>query len=648
MNFNIFKIVNNKSLFKKKKLIFLNTFALLLFSVAYYFYYLSLEKCLKGEGPCSFDWKWITLKIKQFIISVIIIIFLLFLIIYRYISKFHLIHLTVIFILFYKYSHSVFYYDHGGLNIIGFFFAIFISLVIKFILKLFSYIVKLNPKYKLAIILSLLYFYNIIIDPINCKNWGLGLNNTYIINDKNKYGCKIKHPKKCFYKIFSFTQDISKLFFVSCLKKKKNSREILLKVSKSPYINSTTIKFGFPLTNNEIGRKDGKDNGIIRKYSFKNLIDMDKPLPPKLSKPEYIVDFSNDPFGELLINLNYNDSLSKERNNKEINSIPYSNNILIIYIDSISRATSMRKLKKTLNFFEQFISYKGRHHKNYPNYNFHSFQFFKYHAHEGYTHYNFPILFYGNRKTAKHFVRINKYLKENGYITSYAADSCLKDNTNTGRLLSKEELYDHQLLLCDPNMSHISTLTKRCLYGNINSYYLFEYTDQFWRKYKHNRKFSLLVSNEAHEGTLELIKYTDDIIYNFLNSLYNDNLLKDSTIFLLSDHGCPMPSIYFLNDFYIIEKRLPMLYMIINDRKNINYNEQYFNINKNQQILITGYDIYNTIGNIVYGDNYINIKNKSNIHDTPKTKKGISLFDEIDPNQRNPKNYIYMSTEFCS
>ena len=67
MNFNIFKIVNNKSLFKKKKLFFLNTFALLLFSVAYYFYYLSLEKCLKGEGPCSFDWKWITLKIKQFI-----------------------------------------------------------------------------------------------------------------------------------------------------------------------------------------------------------------------------------------------------------------------------------------------------------------------------------------------------------------------------------------------------------------------------------------------------------------------------------------------------------------------------------------------------------------------------------------------------
>ena len=133
-----------------------------------------------------------------------------------------------------------------------------------------------------------------------------------------------------------------------------------------------------------------------------------------------------------------------------------------------------------------------------------------------------------------------------------------------------------------------------------------------------------------------------------MNSLYDDNLLKDSTIFLLSDHGCPMPSIYFLNDFYIIEKRLPMLYMIINDRKNINYNEQYFNINKNQQILITGYDIYNTIGNIVYGDNYINIKNKSNNHDTPKTKKGISLFDEIDPNQRNPKNYIYMSTEFCS
>ena len=32
------------------------------------------------------------------------------------------------------------------------------------------------------------------------KDWEKGLNNTYIDNNKNKYGCLIKIPKSCTYK----------------------------------------------------------------------------------------------------------------------------------------------------------------------------------------------------------------------------------------------------------------------------------------------------------------------------------------------------------------------------------------------------------------------------------------------------------------
>ena len=78
---------------------------------------------------------------------------------------------------------------------------------------------------------------------------------------------------------------------------------------------------------------------------------MDKTIPPEFSKPEYIVDFSKDPLGELIINLDYNETLSKERKNSENNSIPYSDNIIVLFIDSVSRVNALRKLKKTIFFY---------------------------------------------------------------------------------------------------------------------------------------------------------------------------------------------------------------------------------------------------------------------------------------------------------
>ena len=98
---------------------------------------------------------------------------------------------------------------------------------------------------------------------------------------------------------------------------------------------------------------------------------------------------------------------------------------------------------------------------------------------------------------------------------------------------------------------------------------MFEYINQFWRQYKDNRKFTVLLTNFAHEGSLEKLKYIDNTIYEYFIKLFNDNLLKDTSIFLLSDHGVGIPSIYYLNSFFKYELVLPMLYLFVNDRKNI-------------------------------------------------------------------------------
>ena len=620
------------------------------FITSYILYYLSLEKCLDGEELCGNNMKWIYTKLFELILSCEFISFLFATIIFQYSSILHLIHLIVTFSIFFLYSHDLYFYDHGMYNfvffILLFFLNVFIILFIKFIIYLFHIKNKITIN-KLFLLILLLIIYKYKFPNFICDDWEKGLNNTSINNNEEKYGCKMRLPKYCQYKVFSRYQDFTKFLGVNCSIKKSGSRKVIIKKSSSTYITKETKKFGFPLTNTGLfGYNDDLDDKSLKNCVLDNLFDVENNFN-NFTEPEIIVDFSKDPLGELLIDVKYNDSLSKERKKLENKNSPYSNNILIIFLDSVSRVNSLRQLNKTLNFFEKFISFEGGFNENYPDEKFHSFQFFKYHSFEGRTAGNFPRLYYGNRREAKNIVRLTKYFKENGYITNYCSHLCQKDNSRTLHNATPSELYDHEMLLCDPNRPRYHKPIRKCLYGKDDVGFLFDYSEQFWRKYKNNRKLSSLIIDSAHEETGEVLKYLDDIIFNYLNSLYNDNLFKDTSIFLLSDHGLGIQSIYFIFQFYKIEAELPMLYILINDRKNISYNIQYSHINENQQIFITAYDIYNTINHLLYGDNYKYILNLTDENPTPKSSLGISLLDKIDGKTRRAKNYEHMKHNIC-
>lgn len=626
------------------------------FFMSYLLYFLSLEKCNLGIGGCSREVMWMITKIIELIISCIIMSILIELIFFKLITKLHLLHIIIIFYFFYKYSHGIDFKNHGLFNFIGYFSLLIIILLFLIPLNLFICVMKgKNKTLKIIYIISFSLFiisiiikYNISI--VDCKDWPKGLNNSYIENNQSKYGCQIVFPKKCPYKIYNKIQDYTRLLRKRCENYKLDgSKKILLAKSKSLFLNKRVNRIGYPLTNKDPLCNLDMINGhnYIEEYFLNNLVDMEnKNILEKYFKdkiPEVEVNFNNNSQGKIIINLNYNDTLSKERILLEKRVKPYSNNIMVLFIDSVSRANSIRHLKKTTKFIEQFMPFEGNFNKKYPNEVFHSFQFFKYHSFRLYTSYNFPILFYGQPKFSTKTL-ITKFLKENGYITGYTSDYCYKDNIRLHNNLTLSEVYDHQFLICDPNNDHYNIYTLKCLYGKPTVQHLFNYGLQFWRKYKNNRKFLTLISNDGHEGTLEVLKYIDDIIYNYLIELYNNNLLKDSSIFLLSDHGVGMPSFYNIYNFYYIEENLPMLYIIINDRKNMNYEQQFRNINENQQTFITGFDIYNTFGNIIYGDDYNSIKNKTLRNDTAKSEYGLSLFDKIDQKKRNPKFYQFSST----
>ena len=363
--------------------------------------------------------------------------------------------------------------------------------------------------------------------------------------------------------------------------------------------------------------------------------------------PEVYTDFSTNKDGEMFINLHYNETLSQEKKKLENKSNPYAENIMVLYLDSISRVNSLRKLKKTTKFFEKFISYKGGFNEKTPTEIFHSFQFFKYYAFDAQTVGNYPRMFYGAKGKVVNKTRLSKYLNENGYITAYVNDHCFFDNIPTNHDLIKEEVYDHQMTLCDPNLGHYCSMTIRCIYGKGNWEHLYNYGNQFWRSYKNNRKYLQIVSNDAHENTLEPVKYLDNTISEFLNNLFNDNLLINTTIFLISDHGASLPSIYHLSDFYALEYFLPMLFIITNDRKNKTFEEQYKYLQQNQQTFITCLDFYDTILHIIYGDKYFTFKDKDEDNNSIRAKSGKSLFMKIDQKQRSPKIYDEMPDKSC-
>ena len=646
---------NNWELFKKY---FPISATIPSFLLSYYLYYLSLEPCFGGFDTCVFQKAYIKRKVTEVVLSVLINAVLIELMIFKKISKFHLIHFFIAYFILYRKSHGYDFDDHGLYNFLGCFTLLFIILLILCPMNIFIYLYKKKKKKYLIIYVALLIsfiIFCIIMSNVymSCADWPKGLNNTYIENDVNKYGCQIKFPVYCSYHFGQYFLDLTKLQGIKCSDRHGDEKEKLLKYSQSPYINEHTKRIGYPITNKDPNYfKAHNIRNLYQEYLTKNLVDMDNLEEIKKNYkdniPEVYTDFSVNKDGEMFINLHYNETLSKEKKKLEKNSNPYAENIMVLYIDSLSRANAMRKLKKTMKFFEMFSSYKGGFNENSPKEIFHTFQFFKYYSFDGQTYGNYPRMFYGSPCEVKNKTRITKYLNENGYITGYANDHCFFDNIPTSHELIQEEAYDHQMTLCDPNLGHYCSMTIRCIYGKGNWEHLYNYGNQFWRKYKNNRKYLHIVSNDAHENTLEPVKYVDDTIYNFLMNLFKDDLLINTSIIFISDHGAGLPSIYHLSDFYSLEQVLPMLFIITNDRKNKEFEEQYKYLQENQQTFVTSLDVYDTILHMLYGDEYFSFKDKEEDINSKRAKGGKSLFTKIDQKSRSPKIYPQMLDKSCN
>ena len=520
--------------------------------------------------------------------------------------------------------------QHGSYNTIIISVIFLVCFLILIIVYFIIYFFK-RKKYLVSfLILSTFVIPIIIIKMIGnklCDDWDKGLNNEKIINSKKYDACYIEKPKYCFISLFDGSLDFSK--FMDGCKNYGNDQQLFFKYIPG---DKNVLEYKFPLTINY----NFYENSKVGRYHKEVLNSINNKR--KINDSEISVVFDENGKGSVKINIKKNEELSKKRKEMELNNPVKFENIYIIYIDSISRNHFYRKLKKTSKFIESILGTK----LNKTNKNLNSYQFFKYQNFEGITQLNVMPMFYGNSMNSESGISLTKLLKNKGFVTCGSQNLChreifLLQNYKTSHV--EFESFDHEnfALFCDPNYCEPNnpyeffrgtfSIFRRCLYEKDTFEYVFEYILKFLEAYKTNRKFFRIQFIDAHEGTMEVVKYLDEPLLNFLQNIITNYFDEKTGIFITSDHGENMISIHdmLLSQDFKYEKTLGVLFLILPN--NDLYNKTAIEINS--QRLVTPYDIHDTV---------IDMGNIDQSFLSPKNK-GQSLFKEIDGLKRTCNLY---------
>ena len=633
-----------KFLKKQKNKIYLNFLIIILFFYSIKFYLLSLEgcqgsreRCLEGPKAMRFFHR---LGFYLFL-SVLFTSIITILSINNVVFRFYLIIELITYLIMFIVNKGSDLDEHGSYNTMAYILLFpFITFEIEIIFLLIKSIKEKNNKLKYFCIIILIFpfFYYFYQTNKGCKEWEIGLNNIKIENNVKEDKCYIKKPNKCYINLFDGFFNVNIITGLKC-KASRKEKKILLSFLPKNLENLTefafpnTIKFPFGYNQNP----DFLQNNILKSiYDPKN-----KDATFYSENPEIILKFDKKNIGKIIMKITPNETLIKERREMSKKSKSTIKNILILYIDSISRNHFKRKLPLTSNLIENYLMGKNTKKKKKK---ITSFQFLKYHNFKAITQKNVIPMFYGksNSQKSKDIKNIIEYYKENGFITAQSIDLCSLELYDLGKYYENDvnwAKFDHenQALFCDPNYNYPKeyfnplrgpfSMLKRCLYGKEVNDYVFDYGYEFLKAYKNEKKFLRLGFQEAHESSLELIKYMDLKLIKFIQFFIDNYYQDDSIIFIVSDHGNNMVSLHNLikSEDYFIEKTLGSLFIFFPDK----IFEKYFDdLYYNQQKLITPYDIFFTL-NYLIGDYEIGDKNK-----------GQNLFTKINGLERSCDTYF--------
>eukprot|EP00347_Sterkiella_histriomuscorum_P010429 403376333 len=315
-----------------------------------------------------------------------------------------------------------------------------------------------------------------------------------------------------------------------------------------------------------------------------------------LEKHEQIIDVKN---MRLIQKLKYKENIVNQR--REIvkklegssgiqgKSASLNQNMIVIYVDAISRQRAMKKLPKTMEFF-----------KNQND----MYEFLKFHSLVGWTDQNAQMFMYGNAYLNGSYITnktvqssIFEFFQEQGFITGKSQNYCeFSYYTQPPSIneIQPHKVFDHENVAfsCDPHYHnkenpHLPnsgpySIFRHCLYGKDTYEHVLDFGTQFMNLYPKDKKLLVLNFIDNHEGTGEVVKYLDQPLTQFMTDMQQKH--PNTTILLMSDHGWHMNGLGMMmtgKDQSMVEKHLPVLY-IANlgnslselEKSNLIYNQQ--------------------------------------------------------------------------
>lgn len=592
------EIENNKSFSRKRKQENLkNWITILMIGLANILYLFSLEYCKESiESKC---WELIFPKITQLLLMCLIssLLFSLSCIftIYYNLNKMFIVFAIINEYLLWSYDDGQTLQSHGGYNrvllLIATIFFIIVIIILLSLAKLYS---LLNSGVKYLIIFSLItysYYFHKYTILTSCDNWYLGLKGSQMDNSIN---CKITKPNICWLEITNRIFDLSRIFNYDCDYKYNQFEELFYKDMKL---------IAFPDT-----RLYSREQRSYK--NIQNLIFSDLKEVSEITEHEIVLNRTDKYNPEFIINIKENATVKervktrREGDNYRGVDVPITDNVMFIFLDTISRTQFRRKLPKVYRWIEQFYN-----NKTSP---VEAFQFFKYQGAMPNTRLTLTPILTGTHPILKERINyfIQKYFKDFGFVTAQTMNICNSLNINYEPDDDKSfiwENFDHEMFtpFCDPNYwipgkeyglfnGPYSSL-RRCIYGKDSFEYMFEFSSQFLSLYPGERKYLEMYFLDGHELTNEVITYLDKRLYEWLK-LHEELFFSTNTsLIFITDHGLHMNGFSGALNLEDIIKELVLPNLMVLLPRQLADSSYGISMKENENKMIGSYDIHSLL-----------------------------------------------------